>query len=190
MLRLLSFGMDYHWAVTKLSPGSVGHPGPHCPFTYQQQSAIPLNARQRTTISHPLDSYNPINYLAYTLYSPLYIAGPIMTFNDFYWQLRRPHKIEIDELLSYALRFVACLLTMEFILHFMYVVAIKDAKAVYGDTPMQLSMIGFWNLIVVWLKVGIFLDIERLADVPFSCCYLGGSFGYGLLQMGCIRQRT
>ena len=42
---------------------------------------------------------------------------------------------------------------MEFVLHFMYVVAIKDARAWAGDTPAQLSMIGFWNLIIVWLKV-------------------------------------
>ena len=44
-------------------------------------------------------------------------------------------------------------MTMEFILHFMYVVAIKDTKAWTGDTAAQLSMIGFWNLIIVWLKV-------------------------------------
>lgn len=42
---------------------------------------------------------------------------------------------------------------MEFILHFMYMVVIKDAKAWYGDTVAELSMIGFWNLIIVWMKV-------------------------------------
>lgn len=42
---------------------------------------------------------------------------------------------------------------MEFILHYMYMVAIKDTKAWYGDTVAELSMIGFWNLIIVWLKV-------------------------------------
>lgn len=42
---------------------------------------------------------------------------------------------------------------MEFILHYMYVVAIKDAKAWQGATPAQLGLIGFWNLIIVWLKV-------------------------------------
>ena len=42
---------------------------------------------------------------------------------------------------------------MEFILHFMYVVAIKDARAWRGDSPFELSMIGFWNLMIVWLKV-------------------------------------
>jgi D-alanyl-lipoteichoic acid acyltransferase DltB (MBOAT superfamily) len=42
---------------------------------------------------------------------------------------------------------------MEIILHFMYVVAIKDAKAWVGDSPAEISMIGFWNLMIVWLKV-------------------------------------
>lgn len=48
---------------------------------------------------------------------------------------------------------MASFLTMEFILHFMYVVAIKDEHAWSGFSPAQISMIGFWNLIVVWLKV-------------------------------------
>lgn len=56
-------------------------------------------------------------------------------------------------LIGYAIRFLACMLTMEFILHFMYVVAIKDTKSWLGDSPLDLSMIGFWNLMVVWLKV-------------------------------------
>lgn len=42
---------------------------------------------------------------------------------------------------------------MELILHFMYVVAIKDTKAWVGYTPAQISMVGFWNLVIVWLKV-------------------------------------
>lgn len=76
-----------------------------------------------------------------------------MTFNDFIWQYRQPVKLSRSFKLSYALRFASCLLTMELVLHYMYVVAIKDTNAWQGDTPGQLSMIGFWNLIVVWLKV-------------------------------------
>lgn len=37
----------------------------------------------------------------------------------------------------------------------MYVVAIKDSAAWEGDSPAEMSMIGFWNLVVVWLKVGV-----------------------------------
>jgi len=55
--------------------------------------------------------------------------------------------------MSYFFRFLISFITMEFVLHFMYVVAIKDSKAWAGDTPSELSMIGFWNLIVVWLKL-------------------------------------
>ncbi|KAG8784269.1 glycerol transporter [Serendipita sp. 397] len=138
MLRLLSFSLDYHWACGRESA---------------QLSSVPMNARQRSSNPHSLASYNFINYVAYTLYPPLYIAGPIMTFNDFYWQFRRPIYISRDGLLGYAIRFGICTLTMEVLLHYMYVVAIKDAKAWYGDTPMELCMIGFWNLVVVWLKL-------------------------------------
>jgi hypothetical protein len=42
---------------------------------------------------------------------------------------------------------------MESILHTMYVVAIKDTAAWAADGAADLSMIGFWNLVVVWLKV-------------------------------------
>src|SRR5882762_1961655 len=47
-----------------------------------------LSEKQRTTTFHPLEMYTFRNYLAYTLYAPLYIAGPIVTFNDFLWQVR------------------------------------------------------------------------------------------------------
>lgn len=53
----------------------------------------------------------------------------------------------------YLIRFLVCFMTMEYILHFMYVVAIKDSRAWVGDTPAEIAMIGFWNLIIVWLKV-------------------------------------
>ncbi|KZV96527.1 glycerol uptake protein 1 [Exidia glandulosa HHB12029] len=60
-----------------------------------------------------------------------------------------------------------CLLTMEVVLHYMYVVAIKDARAWAADTPVQLCMLGFWNLIVVWLKLLLpwrFFRLCALAD--------------------------
>jgi len=100
-----------------------------------------------------------------------------MTFNDFMWQVcfatccriqlvmcrshagccqvRRPVAIPLSHRLSYGARFLVSLLTMEAVMHFIYVVAIKDAKAWSGDTPFELAMIGFWNLIIMWLKVGL-----------------------------------
>ncbi len=126
----------------------------------------PTDYRKRVTTSLPDEDYTLLDYLAYCLYPPLYIAGPIITFNDFVWQvssylliradqfqLRHPVPISRREQLSYLIRFAFCLLTMESVLHTMYVVAIKDTAAWAGDGPADLSMIGFWSLVVVWMKV-------------------------------------
>ncbi|KAE9411626.1 MBOAT-domain-containing protein [Gymnopus androsaceus JB14] len=126
MLRLVSFNMDYYWACRK--------------------TGTSLNERQRQTTNHPEELYSFLNYIAYILYPPLYITGPIYNY-------RRPSIITRSFLLGYLVRFMACFLTLEFILHFMYVVAIKNTKAWIGDTPAQISMIGFWNLMIVWLKL-------------------------------------
>jgi len=119
---------------------------------------VPLSSKQRPRIYHDIHFYNATNYIAYILYPPLYIAGPIITFNDFLWQLRQPSPPNTPptsraSTFAYALRFLFSLLTMECILHYMYVVAIKNSSAWQGDSPMELCMIGFWNLIIVWLKL-------------------------------------
>ncbi|BGP26954.1 glycerol:H+ symporter Gup1 [Rhodotorula toruloides] len=66
-----------------------------------------------------------------------------------------PSETSPRALLSYTIRFLSCLLTMELLLHSMYVVALKDSGKGWwnGMTPAEVSMVGFWNLIVVWLKL-------------------------------------
>ncbi|KAJ7741101.1 MBOAT, membrane-bound O-acyltransferase family-domain-containing protein [Mycena metata] len=138
MLRLVSFSMDYYWA---------------CNAPSASENVTDLNDKQRQTLAHPEAMYSYLNYISYVLYPPLYLAGPILTFNDYIWQHRKPLDIPRRAVLSYAFRFLFAMLTMEFILHFMYVVAMKDTKAWAGDTPAEMGMIGFWNLIIVWLKL-------------------------------------
>lgn len=96
MLRLVSFNMDYHWAWNR--QGVTGVDGsyhqhwdavPH--FFYRGKAGEALSEKQRKALAHPLEMYSFINYLAYVLYPPLYIAGPIITFNDFMWQVRLPN---------------------------------------------------------------------------------------------------
>jgi hypothetical protein len=162
-----------------------------------------LTDRLRTSTAHPKGTYDFHNYFAYALYPPLYIAGPIMTFNDFMWQVhrvssgippspntldplkvRRPLTISSSFKINYLIRFVISLLTMEFVLHFMYVVAIKDAKAWEGDTPFELAMIGFWNLIVMWLKVRylttmvMHLSVSNFANVVAYTLEVFSIMGY------------
>jgi len=139
MLRLVSFNMDYYWACR-----SEAEP---------KMDLRKLSPRDRLIEKHPAGMYSYTNYLSYVLYPPLYIAGPIITFNDYLWQHRRPLHITGRTALLYFIRLLISLFTMEIILHFMYVVAIKDRKAWVGDSPAEISMVGFWNLIIVWLKL-------------------------------------
>lgn len=152
MLRLVSFNMDYHWACRKIGNADTG---------------AQLSGKQRPATYHDRDAYSFKNYIAYVLYPPLYLAGPIITFNDFIWQFKRPNSLSRSSVLRYAFRFLVSFLTMEFILHFMYVVAIKDRQAWASTSAAELSMIGFWNLIVVWLKLLLpwrFFRLWALAD--------------------------
>ncbi|KAI0293499.1 MBOAT, membrane-bound O-acyltransferase family-domain-containing protein [Multifurca ochricompacta] len=152
MLRLVSFSIDYHWARGRIGIADPGNA---------------VSDKKRAAVFHPPATYTFRNYLAYALYAPLYIAGPIITFNDFMWQLARPKDIAPRVTARYALRFLIALLTMEILIHAMHVVAIKDAHAWSGMTPAQLSMVGFWNLIFVWLKLLLpwrFFRLWALAD--------------------------
>lgn len=161
MLRLISFGMDYHWA----SLSQRNDAGPSHRLSMQSATPTPPTSyKERVKTSLPLSAYSLTNFFAYAIYPPLYIAGPIMSFNDFTWQIRYPTPPTQRALISYSIRFLACLLTMELVLHYLYVVAIKDSGAWHGDTPAELSMIGFWNLIVVWLKVSFHHDSAFLQN--------------------------
>jgi D-alanyl-lipoteichoic acid acyltransferase DltB (MBOAT superfamily) len=145
--------MDYYWNLK----------------TPRQEDSIkePTDKERINTPCHHAD-YNFSNYLAFVLYTPLYICGPIITFNDFISQIRQPSsKVNKSYILKYALRLVVVLLTMEVFLHFFYVVAISKAQAWKLDTPMELSMIGYINLNIIWLKLLIpwrFFRLWALAD--------------------------
>jgi D-alanyl-lipoteichoic acid acyltransferase DltB (MBOAT superfamily) len=54
----------------------------------QLQPGGELSDKKRASVFHSRATYTFLNYLAYALYAPLYIAGPILTFNDFMWQVR------------------------------------------------------------------------------------------------------
>lgn len=101
--------------------------------------------------------------MTYVLYAPLYMAGPILTYNDFWRQAKSTlPSISPARVGVYALRFAFCVLTMEFVLHFIYATAISQERAWENDTPFQISMIALFNLNVIWLKLLIPWRLFRL----------------------------
>jgi D-alanyl-lipoteichoic acid acyltransferase DltB (MBOAT superfamily) len=141
-LRMISFSMDFYW--------------------YKTKKRVPLNpeidggemtARQRIDTCLYGDDYNLHNYLTFALYAPLYIAGPIITFNDFVHQIKSKRTICKKSLLRYAARLLVSFLTMEVMMHLFYVVAIKDTMAWRGFSPLEIYTVGYLNLKFIWLKV-------------------------------------
>lgn len=114
-----------------------------------------LSERDRVKISANVKDFSFRNYVAYAIYAPLYLVGPILTFNDYICQSKyRVASIETPRTIRYAVRFLLVLLAMEIILHYDYVGAISKAAPVWNDyTPAQLSMLSFMNLHIIWLKL-------------------------------------
>ena len=75
---------------------------------------------------------------------------------------------------------------MEVILHYMYVVAMSKTRAWEGSSPFQLSMISYFNLQIIWLKVSPAL--KSAANDSYFCH--GDSSDYGQWQMVLKHQKT
>jgi D-alanyl-lipoteichoic acid acyltransferase DltB (MBOAT superfamily) len=99
ILRMLSFSLDLHWQRQKAQE-VLRQGADQCELDGRLAKAsnlsaanvrVALTARQRQQLPLPGPAdYNLTLYLAYVLYPPLYLAGPIVTFQDFGWQLRLP----------------------------------------------------------------------------------------------------
>ncbi|KAL8635512.1 MAG: hypothetical protein Q9228_007001, partial [Teloschistes exilis] len=146
VLRLVSFNLDYCWSLDRAGSS---------PLEKKQLDPSDLSERDRVDIPAKREDYCFRNYFAYILYSPLYVAGPILTFNDYISQLRyRPQSITPERTTLYGIRFIISLLTMEVMLHFIYAVAISKSQPAWEVyTPFQLSMLGYFNLHIIWLKL-------------------------------------
>ena len=180
VLRLISFNLDYYWSLKQRgsSPLEVRPPFPTLPLAHlpltdapKKKQLDPANLSERDRISipsHPAD-FSFRNYVGYAIYAPLYLTGPIITFNDYISQQRyRPATISRGRTVKYAVRFALVLLAMELVLHFDYVGAISKARPQWSSyTPAQISLLSYFNLHIIWLKLLLpwrFFRLWSLAD--------------------------
>jgi len=145
VLRLISFNLDYYWSQDRRQYDIIE----------KQLDPSALSERERVTIPAHARDYSFRNYVAYTIYAPLYLTGPIITFNDYIAQARyKSATIETARTARYAVRFLITLLAMEVVLHYNYVQAISKGRPNWSDyTAAQLSMLSFFNLHMIWLKL-------------------------------------
>ncbi|KAJ1949253.1 glycerol transporter [Linderina pennispora] len=145
MLRMMSFALDYHWQ--------------------RQQAdapAVPATDKQRVETPCFAEDYCLINYWAYLAYPPLYLTGPIITFNDFVWQMRFPApSVTGRGTITYGLRLVASVLLMELILHTVYAVAISKLGQWDTYSAYEISLFGYMRLTFIWLKLLVIWRFAR-----------------------------
>lgn len=162
ILRLISFNMDYFWA----------HRGVFLPLQHRDSCKECITTSTGTTMSceklriqEPPPNLNQFNLgalLAYVLYPPLYLAGPIITFNNFNSQLRQPQPVSAANKLFYAVRLIGSLLLLETLQHYIYVMALKEERAWHNFSASEYFTLVFFSLTFVYLKLLIIWRFFRL----------------------------
>lgn len=102
----------------------------------------------------PLNNYGLQEFIAYTLYPILYIAGPIVTFNCYITQLANP--ISSNTRKSQFKQFgwtLFLMLLLEIILHY----GCFHAVSVFflweeWENPLGVALVGFWTLQFMFFK--------------------------------------
>lgn len=153
ILRIISFNLDYHRR------------------TENPMSICCINAEtscHKCRVQRPAENFTFKSFLMYIFYPPLYLSGPILTFNDFIHQIAVKHKkVFTGHNLIYGLRLLVSMFTLEVILHLFHVCAIKSASA-WDDSfsPLAFAGIAFFNLKIIWLKLLIIWRFARF----FALC--------------------
>src|SRR5271163_2668497 len=116
---------------------------------HKKKQLDPANLSEKDRIATPASAkdYSFRNYVGYAVYAPLYLAAPIITFNDYLSQLKYPAtSIETPRTVKYGIRVLLCLRCMELLFHFDYCVAIAKADPDWAKyTPVQLSLLSYFN---------------------------------------------
>eukprot|EP00039_Didymoeca_costata_P014721 m.240521 g.240521 ORF g.240521 m.240521 type:complete len:562 (+) comp16082_c0_seq8:99-1784(+) len=148
MLRMLSFNMDRHWA------------------SVSSKQDIPIKTekseKEMATQSYKNpEDYNFVWYLIYVCYPPLYIAGPIITFNSFLSSLKGDGvQFSLLQKLLYGARALNCLFLYEVFIHYFYIGAIAQTGwyTHFFANPLRCLQFGLMAVLFLYLK---FLCIWR-----------------------------
>jgi D-alanyl-lipoteichoic acid acyltransferase DltB (MBOAT superfamily) len=149
MLKLISFGIDLGRAREA------------------KEEVTGESYKARMESSHAFSEYYSMqNYLSYVFYCPLFLAGPIVTFNAWYCYMVKPSgPFPVREILVYALRWTGVMLLMELFTHFMYCNAIVAGSRDFLQISPKLSLafaLSLYVLFFMWMKFLLIWRFFRL----------------------------
>ncbi|KAL0384703.1 UNVERIFIED_CONTAM: Nuclear pore complex protein B [Sesamum radiatum] len=166
VLRMISFGCDYHWADQYNQFDQKRHIQ-RCDHCSSGKTCYLILQERRVTN----DKFSFPIYLCYLVYAPLYISGPIISFNAFASQSFFPPLSQLPrsgiikervgfsqniylsrEVTWYGFRWVFSLFLMELMTHLFYYNAFAISGVWKQLSPMDIFIIGYGVLNFMWLK--------------------------------------
>lgn len=118
----------------------------------------------RTEYPRDLSDYSFLHCMAYMLFMPVYLAGPISSFNAFVSHLHVPMvAVTSQDMCLYMLRIACLYVTFLTMVHFVFFNAFSENTAVLRllSLPRQAYMM-FFYLGYIWLKFNFIYKCSRL----------------------------
>uniref|UniRef100_A0A0D9WCN8 Uncharacterized protein n=1 Tax=Leersia perrieri TaxID=77586 RepID=A0A0D9WCN8_9ORYZ len=183
VLRMISFGCDYCWSLRS------SH------FDHKERGLV-------------AERYTLLTYLCYLTYAPLYIAGPIVSYNAFAAQLDVPQRnYSIAQISWYGVRWILSFFLMEVMTHFFHYNAFVISRLWQQLSPLEIFIISYGvggvetpenmprylyiplggaqrKLLSIWVAtsvLGLFIHRELSAiagAVTISCLMVANLVGY------------
>ena len=134
-----------------------------------------------------MNRYSVLQYFAYLLYAPLYLAGPITSFNAWQAQIEAPWPVSQAKMQTlrtlgiYGLRWGVNLLVMLVFLHLDYASAVlsnwrNNVEVFQTMSVLQFVILGLSVCIFIWLKLLLIWRFHRLCRHPQPLLgYLSGT---------------
>jgi D-alanyl-lipoteichoic acid acyltransferase DltB (MBOAT superfamily) len=167
MLKLISFASDYA-RMRRHVPSGVNWE------RHANKCALCSGGERceerRADTPLPEAEYGVLQYLWFVCYPPLYLAGPMATFNGAVSALAEPQRAVVGSAWAlYALRWLAAFALMELLTSHLYVWAFAK-HGMWKRAELTIYELGFlchWSLFVLWLKFTViwrFFRAWALAD--------------------------
>eukprot|EP00002_Diphylleia_rotans_P027156 TRINITY_DN5434_c0_g1_i3.p1 TRINITY_DN5434_c0_g1~~TRINITY_DN5434_c0_g1_i3.p1 ORF type:complete len:520 (-),score=50.37 TRINITY_DN5434_c0_g1_i3:648-2207(-) len=155
VLRMISFSIDYWWATTNDTRETKDQSCKKCEATIDC-----YRCRQKQT--QPVEFFSFSNYIGYLFYFPLYIAGPVCSFNAYISYSQTPAAFSWKNICQYTLRLTFSLVLLEVLGHLIYPWAVISSPAFGRLSLLEMSCICYIALNFIWLKFLVIWRFFRL----------------------------
>lgn len=118
----------------------------------------------RTDGAAPLESFDLLHYTAYLLYIPLYIGGPMGSFNSFVSYLHAPQRwFGFKQALVYGARIVMLFFVLSFMMHINHLNALRRLPHLFDQMSVaEKGSVMYLTLAFLWLKFSVIWKLFRL----------------------------